>query len=149
MAAHSPRFLANGNILPSVAVKIDSSASQGFMVIQATGGSDHVVGIAQVGTYYPQGTLLGAAVESYAAIQYQPINVFGIGEECLWLVDSGAGITQGDYLKVAGASGGAKTIAFGAGAGTIVAVALALETANASEYARVLVLLQPIYGITS
>lgn len=146
MSAHSPRFLANGNINPSVAVKIDSSANQGFMVIQATSNSDHVVGISQVGTYQPPGV---TGSDGFAAHQFQPLQVFGIGEECLWLVDSGAGVTEGDYLTVAGASGGAKTVAFTAGAAHVTIVAIALETANASEYVRVLVLLQVVYGITA
>jgi hypothetical protein len=144
MSAAAPGFIASGNINPSVAVKLDTTAGANFHVLQCAAATDRPLGIAQDGTYYAPGI---AGSDGFAAHTGQEITVFGEGEQCLWKVGV-AGVTQGDYLK-SDANGDAVTVAFTLGAGTIWATAIALEAANAGELVRVVIKIQALTDCTA
>lgn len=153
MAAVAPRFLATGNVNPSVVVEADTSKNFHAKGSIANTSAHKPLGISQEGSYYPPGVL---GSDGYAAHDGQPLNIFGEGEECLLKVGSGAGVTAGDDLTWDTTAGGgnAVTIAYtfsgtySTSAG-IWKVARALETANASELVRVLVQIQFLPEITA
>jgi hypothetical protein len=144
MPSRSPRFIADGNINPSRFVKIESAGTTGYEVLQAAAGTDRPIGISQEGTRQPPGVI---GSDGYAAHQGETLQVYGEGEEALLTIGSG-GVTQGDYLK-SDASGQGVTVAFTLGSGTIFYGAVALETANAGELARVLVKCGPLTQCTA
>lgn len=144
MPLNAPAFLANGNISPSRFVKQDTGASEDFMVIQTTAATDHIIGVAQDGTKQPPGV---TGSDAFAAHALEAIQVYGPGDVCLLKIGSG-GCTRGDYLKSDG-SGQGITCAFTLGANTIFTGAIALETANNGDLARVLVLIQAQPNVTA
>lgn len=87
----SPNYMANGNILPSVFVKADTTADN--KVVEATAGSE-IRGVSHEGTRNPPGTALD---DTYCAIAGEPVRVYGIGETC-W-VTCGGTVAAGDHLK--------------------------------------------------
>lgn len=153
MAAVAPRFLATGNINTSCVVEADTTKPFHVQGSVSNTSAHKPLGIAQEGSYYPPGV---NSLDSFAAHDGQPINVFGEGEECLMKVASGAGVTAGDDLTWdSTANGGyAKTIAYTYSAAYstsagIWKVARALETAAAGELVRVLVQIQFLPEITA
>jgi len=98
-----PVYVANGNIPPSVFVKIDATLSTpnlGNAVIVA-GSGDSPIGISQKGTRYtPLPNAGGQATldNGYAAIAGQDIGVFLMGSEGVPLL-LGGNVTAGDWLK--------------------------------------------------
>jgi hypothetical protein len=148
MPLQAPAFLANGNINPSVFVKLDASAGNNFKVLACTANTDHIIGVAQESTLQAPG-ITGAGV--FAATAGFPIQVYGDNDEALVLIDSGAGVTAGDYLTAAATTinGAGKTVAFTLGAGTIFAGAIALETAAASTLCRCIVHVQALTNCTA
>lgn len=148
MSAVAPRFIASTNINPSVVVEQDTSANFHVNPSASNTHAHKPLGISQEGTYYPPG-VLGA--DGYAAHAGQTLNIFGEGEECLFMV-GGTGITAGDDLTWDTTSTGGKAVTiaytYGANSGGIWKVARALETANAGELCRVLVNIQFLPDIT-
>jgi len=138
----APAFIANGNINPSVFVKIDSTIN--FGVIQAAAATDKIFGVSDDGTYQPPGV---TGSDGYAAHQNQPIKVYADGDVALITVGVAA-ITAGDYLK-SDANGKAVTVVFTLGAGTIFAGGQTLESANPGELARMFVRVQALPGATA
>jgi hypothetical protein len=134
MALNAPQFFANGNINPSVFVKIDTTSGKNFSVIQAAASSDSPVGISQPGTYQPPGV---TGSDGYAAHVNQTLMVYGNADVCLLKIGTG-GCTAGDYLT-SDVSGAGVTVAFTEGTGHIFHGAQALETAAAGELCRVVV----------
>lgn len=158
MAAVATRYLATGNVNPAVVVCPDTTKN--FHVKAAPGAgacttnaailANKPEGISQEGTWYPPGVL---GSDGFAAHDGQPLTVFGEGEECLLTVNSSTGITAGDDLTF-DSSGNAVTIAYTYDAAYtanvgIWKVAKALETANASEKARVMVQIQFLPELTA
>ena len=105
---NTPVFRANGNIGPSLFVKIDTTADH--MLLQA-GSGDQPIGISQVGMKRTPG--LAGSDTTIAAAQ---------GDVCQ--ITAGAAVTRGDLLK-ADASGRGIT----AGSGDLCG-AVALESAS-------------------
>jgi hypothetical protein len=144
MSARSPRFIADGNINPSRFVKIESAGTTGYEVLQAAAATDRPIGISQEGTRQPPGVV---GSDGYAAHAGETLQVYGEAEEALLTIGSG-GCTQGDYLKSDG-SGQGVTVSFTEGTGLLFYGAVALETANSGELARVLVKCGPVLHCTA
>jgi hypothetical protein len=89
-------LMANGNIYPFRFLKMDTTASTNFKVLQATANSK-IRGISQVGTNYPPIVDPAITVSGYAATAGQPVQIHGPGDVCL--VEAGAPIAVDDYLK--------------------------------------------------
>jgi hypothetical protein len=88
-------YQANGNIHPSVAVKLDTSASpQGGYVLEA-GSGDKPIGISQEWQHNPP---YPALQDGYAAVATESIRVYGQGEYCWWQTGNTA-FNAGTYLK--------------------------------------------------
>ena len=132
----APNFIANGNISVSVFVKQDTSLDNG--VIQAS-TNNAIIGVSQESSNYPPLPSVGTV---YAAQAGQNVKVYGHEQQCLLLIGSG-GCTAGDRLK-SDSSGAGVTIASSGPTAQNVG-AIALSTANAGEYARVLVFKQDNY----
>jgi hypothetical protein len=144
MSLQAPSFFANGNINPSVCVKLDATTGKNFMVLQAAAATDKVIGVSEDGTRQPPGV---TGSDGYAAHQNEPIKVYGAGDVCLLAIGSG-GVTAGDYLKSDG-NGAGVTVAFTLGAGTIFTIGQTLETAAQNELARVIVRPQALTNCTA
>jgi hypothetical protein len=135
MSARTPRYIANGNILPTSFVKIDPTTN--FGVIQATAITDAVIGVAQQGTYFPPGS---QNADGLGAHQNQVIEIYGVGEESLLSITST--VTAGDYLK-AGVNGvGVTLVKTFSGTTPAYTGAVALESGVTGDWIRVLVLPQ-------
>src|SRR5262245_43057072 len=131
----APNFFANGNINPSRFVAIDPTAGKSFFVVQS-GNNGIVVGVSQDGVRRAPGTPYD---DGFAAIQNEPIQVFGPGDECL--VKAGGTIVQGDFLQ-SDASGQAIKLDVTTAAATHYSGGRALEDAANGELFRILVLPQ-------
>src|SRR5258708_2594224 len=131
---NAPAFIANGNINPSVFVKLDVTAGNNFKVLQAAANTDRIIGISQDSTYQPPG-LVGAT--TVAAAAGQPIQVFGVADVCLLSIGAG-GCTAGDYLT-SDASGNGVVLTLTDGAVIRFYGAVALETNAANDLGRVVV----------
>jgi len=92
----SPNYLANGNIFPSTIVMMDTSVTTGNNVIQAT-ANGRGVGVAQAGS---RTAPTPDVTTPWAAIQGDPITVFGDGDECLVLL--GGAVAVGDLVVASG-----------------------------------------------
>lgn len=90
MASHSR--VANGTILPSRFVKLDTTANGKVL---AAGASDVPWGISQPGT---RRTPYGALDDGNAAIAGDNLNIYGLGETMV-LLELGGTVTVGDFLK--------------------------------------------------
>lgn len=123
----SPQLVSGGNISPATFVKLSASADN--TALQA-GANEAVIGISQPGTKDAPG-LTGAS--AYAAEAGDNMQIFGLGDICLLKAGSG-GYTRGDRLK-SDASGNGVPIAESGVAQNVGAIAL--ESAAASEYGRV------------
>lgn len=125
-------LVARGNIVPSRFVRLDGSGECGC--VQAGDNTD-LIGVAQAGTNRPQVT--GLVEAQYAAQAGQQVQVAGLGSICL--VEAGAAITPGQYLK-SDAQGRAVPIAT---SGTTIQNygAIALQGGSAGEMIRVQVLI--------
>lgn len=122
-------FEAGGTINPSTFVKVSTAAD--FKVL-AAGANDPVIGIASAAAH--DAPLSGAATS--AAVSGQSVEVHPIGSVALLLVGTG-GWTRGDELKADTDGSGITRATTGT---TIQNVgAIALESASAGEYARVLI----------
>lgn len=121
-------FVANGNIFPCRFVC--GVTGSPFKVIAAVDSTLPILGVSQQGTLYAPGT---AADSGYAATSGYPLQVFGLGEECLIEVGA-AGVTCDDYLT-AGTAGVAVTVPLTATAHREVG-ALALETGTSGQKIR-------------
>lgn len=127
-------FMANGNILPSTFVKIDTTTNNA--VLQA-GSNVRTIGIAQEGTKYPPAS---DQTNVYAAEQYDNIEVYAAGtDECLLQLGTG------------GAYAGALLVSDSSGYGVLAATtgptaqevgAIALQAGIASSKIRVKVFLE-------
>jgi hypothetical protein len=127
-------FMANGNILPSTFVKIDTTANNA--VLQA-GSNVRTIGIAQEGTKYPPSS---DQSNVYAAEQYDNIEVYADGtDECL--LKLGAGGAYPGALLISDASGYG-IIAATSGPTAQEVGAVALQAGIASSLIRVKVFLQ-------
>ena len=84
-------YVANGTIIPSRGVKMDTTTDS--KVIQS-GAGDKIVGIAQSGTRNPPGTALD---DGNAALTGENVMVFEVGSEC-W-AECGGTVTTNDELK--------------------------------------------------
>lgn len=88
-------YTANGNIIPSVFVKLDATyttPNQGNRVIVA-GAGERVIGVSQKGT---RETPLSGLDNGYAAIAGQSLQVFTPG--CVAPLALGATVAEGDLL---------------------------------------------------
>jgi len=83
---------ARGNIYPSRFVRLDTSTE--FGAVQA-GDNTEIIGVAQAGTNLPDMT--GWVSGTYAAQAGQQVQVAGPDSVCL--VEAGATITPGQFLK--------------------------------------------------
>lgn len=94
----NPNFRASGNILPSYFVMCDPGVGENWKVLQAASGSiDYTnapIGISQEGTR--NAPIPGAS--AYAAVDEDPIQVYGQGDVCLLTIGVG-GCTAGNLLK--------------------------------------------------
>ena len=127
MSAERPNFIANGNILPSSFVKIDTTQAMPS-VIAASANTDILIGIAQESTDQPPIPQLSGT--QYAAIAGENCRVYQVGDVGLLTVGSG-GLTAGDRVT-ADASGYGVTAS-----GTAVVGAIALMAAPAGALCRV------------
>lgn len=125
----TPNMTAQGNINPSVFVKLDTSNN--LSVLQAGAGAG-TFAVSWEGTKYAPGT---AADNGYAAESGDGITLYGPGSVCLLAVGSG-GWTAGDLLKSDANGNGVTTTASGDKIG-----AVALETGAYGEFRQVLVLM--------
>lgn len=87
-------YVANGNINPSRAVKIDTTAGVIGKVVIA-GAGERAIGIAQAGTR----RVPGFTDDGYAAIAGETLLVWTHGDKHV-PAELGGTVTQGDYLKV-------------------------------------------------
>lgn len=120
-------FIANGNISPSVFVKIDATVATPA-VIQAAANSDYPIGISKESTDQPPIPQLTGT--QFAAIAGENCKVYQVGDTCLLSIGAG-GCTAGDKLT-SDANGNGVT----ASAGQIYG-AIALETVAQNFAARV------------
>lgn len=127
MPLESPNYVADGDIYPFRFVKASTTP---FRVLQATANAP-IVGVSQQGTRIINLDLF--AVDTKAAIQGEPIRVYGEGAECL--VETGGAITAGAYLK-SDANGKAVVVAT-TGAVLQQIGARALDDAASGELVRV------------
>lgn len=105
-----PNFIANGNILPSTFVKIDSTQAMPS-VIQAAANTDVLIGVSKEST--DQAPIPALTGTQYAAIAGENCKVYQVGQACLLTIGAG-GCTAGDFLT-SDASGNGITTAPGAG----------------------------------
>jgi hypothetical protein len=89
MSAVQPRFTSSGNINPSRFVVIS-----GDNTVAQAGAGARTIGICQEGQKKPP---LPGETNVYAAEQYDPIEVFGIGQEVL--LELGGTVTANDPIK--------------------------------------------------
>lgn len=125
----TPNLTAQGNINPSVFVKLDTSNN--LSVLQA-GAGDATFGVMWEGTLNAPGT---SADAGYAATSGDGASIYGPGSVCLLAVGSG-GWTAGDLLKSDASGNGITTTTSGDKIG-----AVALETGSYGEFRQVLVLM--------
>jgi hypothetical protein len=120
--------LAGGTINPCCFVTVSTAANN---TVLQTGTGGRMVGISQEGSYQsPNYNTTSAAISTW------PVKVYPPGEVCLLKIGTG-GCTSGDFLKSdTNGNGVTGTV------GTDICGAIALETANAGEFASVLVNLQ-------
>lgn len=85
-------LVARENILPSRFVRLDSNSECGCL---QAGDNTDIIGVAQAGANRPQ--ITGWVDAQYAAQAGQQVQVAGLGSVCL--VEAGAQITPGQYLK--------------------------------------------------
>lgn len=133
-------FIATGTIQPARFVSMDTTGGNLFSVIQSVLNDTKIIGISQPGSEDAPGTT-GAA--SDAARSGASLQVYGPGDVCLLEIGAG-GITAGDWLE-SDANGKGITASL-ASATAVYYGAKALETAAASEKARVVVVLGAITG---
>src|SRR5262245_29233916 len=144
MSSTNPAYIARGTINPSRFVRISTTAGHNFSVVQAAAATEKIVGVSQEGFRDPPGVLGSGAA---AALDGHTLKVYGGGDVAL--IEAGAAITQGDWLK-ADAQGRAVTVAFTLGAGTIHAGGFALEAAGGvGELIRMYVEPTPVPGATA
>lgn len=129
MSAERPSFIANGNILPSSFVKIDTTAAMPS-VVQASAATDILIGVAKESTDQPPIPQLSGT--QYAAVAGENCRVYQVGDSCLMTAGSG-GWTAGDRLT-SDASGNAITAS---GTNTVGAIALMTTPAGALGRVRV------------
>lgn len=127
MGAERPNFIANGNILPSSFVKIDTTQAMPS-VVQATANTDILIGISKEAAKDPP--IPQVTGTQYAAAAGENCRVYQVGDDCLLTVGAG-GLTAGDRVT-ADASGYGVTAS-----GTAVVGAIALMTAPAGALCRV------------
>jgi hypothetical protein len=98
-------IIASTNITCSTFVSMDTT--NGFAVIQATGATAMIAGIAQKGADIQSGFLPMAGVNdnNYAATPGQPVMVYGPAQTCKLLVGSG-GCFPGSLLTTDGTGKG-------------------------------------------
>lgn len=145
MPAENPGYVAAGDIYPCRFVKPNlAGGSNPFQVVQATAGTDQVLGVSTQRVKHLPG-MFGVTAPYKAAEDEDPITVYGDGEQCL--LESGAAFTGGDYL-ISDANG--KGVPCNMAATTTVQGigARALEAATAAgQIKRVLVTIRPFPGI--
>jgi hypothetical protein len=90
-------FVASAPIAPSTFVMMDPN--NGYQVVQATGTTKPMIGVAQKGTNVAGGlaTALGASETNYAAIANQQLEVFTSGDVCPLSIGAG-GCVPGSLL---------------------------------------------------
>lgn len=130
MSLNSPSFIANGTILPSRFVRLDSVAPKDHAVIQSVAGSLSI-GVSQEGTR-DAGGVAGAGTD--AASANETIHVYGPGDVCL--LEVGAAVAVGARLKSDANGKGIAVAAAGDHYG-----AIALE-AGAADGVKIRVLVQ-------
>lgn len=122
MSLERTRFLAKGDISPSRIVRMDTTASVDFGVLQAAAATDKVIGVSQIGSRkFPSST--GSADDALAAKNGETLEVFQDGNECT--IELGGTVVPGDYLK-SDANGRAVAVTF-AEVGNLYFVGRALE----------------------
>ena len=124
-----PKVKATGNISPSVFVVIDPTADN--CVLQASANTSVILGISQEGMKNAPG--LTGSNNTIAAASGDPIQVFGIGDNCLLVAGTG-GYTRGDLLMAEANTGKGITRTSGKPYG-----AIALQSAAAGAKGRVVV----------
>lgn len=126
------QLVARGNIAPFRFVRVDTTTENGC--VQAGDNTD-VIGVAQGGTNKPE--VSGLITAEYAAENGQPIRVAGVG--AITLVEAGATVTPGQYLK-SDANGRAVPVAT---SGTVIQNygAIALQGGTAGSLIRVMVVI--------
>ena len=124
-----PKVKANGTISPSVFVVVDPTADDA--VLQASATTSVILGISQEGMRDAPG--LTGSDNTIAARQGDPIQIFGIGDNCLLVAGTG-GYTRGDLLMAEANTGRGITRTSGKPYG-----AIALQSAAAGARARVVV----------
>jgi hypothetical protein len=127
-------FISGGNINPATFVSINGN----FQVIAAVNNDAQIIGIAQIGTdiAVPPGSTVLAAKSG------ETLQVFGPGDVCLLKVTSA--VTAGQLL---GSDANAQGVAINLGSTTVQYFGCrALESANAGEFCRVVVIIGGITG---
>ncbi len=92
MANTPPLLVANGNILPCRFLKLDATADDRCLQAAA---NDKIIGISMEGARLPP--LSDMVTTNYHAIAGDPVQIYGDGDVCL--VEAGAAVAVGDYLK--------------------------------------------------
>ena len=98
--ANSPNYMANGNILPSVFVQIDTAgtgqtANPAYSKVIAAASGSQPVGVSQAGTKY---TPVTGVTDVNAAEAGDMVQVFGEGESQVLLLLTGS-VAAGQLLK--------------------------------------------------
>jgi len=99
LGTFGPSFKAGGNILPSIFVKISTTADDTVLACVA---GDDPFGISQEGVDQPPGV---AGSDGNAGRAGENMKVYGPGSQCLITLGTG-GCARGDYLKPAAAGNG-------------------------------------------
>lgn len=134
---YSPNWIAGGNINPSRFVKVDTTSSEPYQVLQSS-TNEQIVGVSQEGTRQAPG-LPGST--TYAGEDTYTLHVFGPGEVAL--IELGGSVTQGDYL-VSDVNGKATTASLTGGSIRRIG-GIALENGSSGEKIRMLILPQVAY----
>ncbi|HUT90250.1 MAG TPA: hypothetical protein VMY37_12180 [Thermoguttaceae bacterium] len=93
MSGNSNNFVAGGTIPPSRFVIGDTDNDNRVLV--ATANAEQVVGVSQTGTN--KVPLSDLVTTSYAAVEGEPLKVYGQGDFCL--IEAGAATTRFGLLK--------------------------------------------------